>query len=178
MNTQDKSDRRGCLSRATSILFPPSVFVVVLLVSLMAFSTCEGAEFDEGPSGTLVTIRPEVGERATLVDLEGHDVLLHFEVPEMWLINPEAWRKAVATVTELKPYPSLLEATENALRATEVERDGALEEWSRTQRRFDEERGKNKQLRKLLPAYIGGGVAVGLGVGIGVWMAIDPPWKP
>ncbi len=66
---------------------------VVFLCSLAL-----GAEVDRAPSGTIVTVRPEEGEKAWILREEtALPVPLPTDLPKpMWLVHPDSWRQAVA----------------------------------------------------------------------------------
>lgn len=56
-----------------------------------------GADIDRAPSGTIVTVRPEEGERAWILDVADQPVSLPVDMHQpMWLVHPESWRQAVA----------------------------------------------------------------------------------
>lgn len=63
----------------------------------LVLSMAWGAEVDRGPSGTIVTVRPEGEEVACILDAERQPLSLcsDFEAP-YWLVHQEAWRNAVA----------------------------------------------------------------------------------
>ena len=65
----------------------------MLLLALTAL----GAEVDRGPSGTIVTVRPEEGETACILDGDNAPIELCSEFSKpYWLVHPDAWRNAVA----------------------------------------------------------------------------------
>jgi len=92
-------------------------FLVLLLPLAYA------AEVDRAPSGAVVTVRPEEGERLVVVDSRGRELPLPDDVPPMWAVNPASWREAVAVVTELQPLPALVDTLEQTIDACQLDLD-------------------------------------------------------
>lgn len=73
----------------------------------VVLSVAFAAEVDRAPSGAIVTVRPEQGERACVLDRQGAPLALCSEISAeysqpFWLVHPDAWRNAVASVTEMQ----------------------------------------------------------------------------
>lgn len=56
------------------------------------------AKTDTTEEGTIVTVRPEPGERILVLDRASNTVKLPVETEQFWIVNPEAWRRATEEV--------------------------------------------------------------------------------
>ena len=91
---------------------------MIALLLVLSVAPATAAEIDKAPSGAIVTIRPEAGERSCIV--KGSDLVnLPSQAKNMWLISPAAWRKAIAEVTELRPLPRVIEEHKRLLAESE-----------------------------------------------------------
>lgn len=124
------------------------------------------AEIDRGSSGTIVTIRPEGDERVEIVDGEGVVLAMPPDLPaEIWLVNAEAWREAVARVVELQPFEALVEEQADLL--SDLEGQVAAERAARSAVRLDLEvcTAREKEIRRNGRNLALAGLVVGLVAG-------------
>jgi len=94
-----------------------------MIVLALSMGLALAAEVDRGPSGTVVTVRPEQGERLVVLDARGRELSLPDDVPDLWAVNPDSWREAVAVVTELQPLPALVDSLEATIDACQFDLD-------------------------------------------------------
>ncbi len=135
----------------------------------LLLSPAHAAEIDEGPSGTLVTIRPEEeeGERLVLLDAEGQEIEMPQDAPPLWGINPAAWREAVATVEELTPYKDLADKHLATLKRCQAQLDPTKSELSSCQGQSLVLQTELSELKVQRWRWLGVGVGSGLVLGAG-----------
>jgi len=83
---------------------------------LMLPSSALAEDVDRGSSGAIVTIRPSETEQAAIIDEAFTPLQLPDDTPApMWLVNPQAWRKATAEVERLSVYPEIVTDHESTI---------------------------------------------------------------
>lgn len=125
-----------------------------------------GAEVDRGPSGTIVTIRPEDGEKAWVLSEENQPLPLPSDTPKpMWLVHPEAWRQAVALAEKYNAQMELPQELKQINMQLEVEL--ANEKKLRGEQALDLEasRTESKMLRRSRVQWAVGAGVLGVVVG-------------
>lgn len=142
---------------------------MLLLFASLTFA----ADVDIAPSGTIVTVRPEPGERATIISGETSCEIedLPDAVPPMWLVHPESWRKAVAVAEETAVLRANTKEQADILAGLRV--DLGEEQSLRSQLQLDlqSEKTLTQQLRRSRTQWLVGGLVTGAALsaaGIGV----------
>jgi hypothetical protein len=140
-----------------------------MLLALLV-SSALGAEVDLAPSGAVVTVRPEAGETAAILDDTGVVIPLPEAAPSpMWLVHPEAWRLAVAQGAGEQIRDPLVD--EQAQIITNLEADLAKEKGLRSGIRLSLEdcqathETETKMLRRSRTHWTLGALGTGLLVG-------------
>lgn len=98
-----------------------------MIILLLAASLALAADIDRAPSGSIVTVRPGPTERAAIVlSATSQNVPLPADTPSpMWLVNPAAWRLAVACGVERADLQTAFSAQQEALQGCQGSLDAA-----------------------------------------------------
>jgi FtsZ-binding cell division protein ZapB len=140
-----------------------------------------GAEIDRGPSGSIVTVRPSDGEVSCVLDASGEPLSICTDLEAMyeqsfWLVHPDAWRNAVATVTELQIKVTSIDELRDrnaGLRAENEALTGriAAEETANIQLESTLKQKKRNHARAIVGVGLGA-LLLGFGGGIGLAVAL------
>lgn len=121
---------------------------------------------DRAPSGALVTVRPDAGERVAIVDGRGRP--LDLDLPPMWAVNPESWRAAVASGEELQLRIDQLRQLDAVLQAASQDLEARTEQLSLEQQRsatlqsdVNRLESDSEHLRRQRLGFAGAGFAAG-----------------
>ena len=125
------------------------------------------AQVDKSPSGTIITVRPEAGESACVLDAEDKplEICSSFSQP-YWLVHPDAWRKAVAMAEGTSLTGGLTEELQQILKETREEL--SIEKQQRSSLRLDLSNlegvhdEKVKEIKKSRSRFLLGGIATGV----------------
>jgi hypothetical protein len=99
--------------------------MMFLLVGLLV-SPAHAEDIERGPSGTIVTVRPEVEKNEMAWILDGNNLPLPLpdDLPKpMWLVHPEAWRQAVALAEKYAIEKKLPDEQADIIKNLEADRD-------------------------------------------------------
>ena len=98
----------------------------IIILSFLLSAPALAEDIDRAPSGVIVTIRPDTEEQAAIISSSSTPLQLPDDAPQpMWLINPEAWRRATAEVERLSVYPEIAHDHELAIVRLTTELEGS-----------------------------------------------------
>lgn len=146
------------------------------------FSLALAADIDRAPSGAVVTVRPGPTEHAAVVDASNR--VLPLSIPSnLWLVNPDSWRMAVACGVEREELRKVAEERSALISLCQRERDETLQTRDACLAQYDvlsverntalEDIDRLKRQRpRLVLVSAAGGLVLGVLAVIGVGMAL------
>lgn len=139
---------------------------MIALLMALSMVPAEAAEVDIAPSGAVVTVRPEEGERAVVIDTVTEEMVGIPELPEsMWLVHPQAWKKAVALGERVRVLEALPDEQAGIIVTLEVDLANERALRSEIRLQLEAERTTTQVLKRSRTQWLVGGLVLGATAG-------------